>query len=991
MMCTKLYRDRLKERCFVGPWLQEARNHLDQSFSKMVDHRFLGVQEFLQDLLPLKEVMMGNFCGRKMFAKRKTSNINGSDAAGVEETGKTTKKEEYIDSKLVVEAVGSEEWWCYGEMVLAVGAGPEHLVFASRGCPCHKPKLDKTFFASAHEYMRWRRDALRTHLQKPCPAKGFNAPSFACGRGRTIVNDTYSSVKHFLLLSFRQLSPDAVSRILDDYEKAIQHVKFELFMKIDLFQQLPLLMCSLAAADLDAAVDGLTKATQQYDATKNNPRHIQLTHHVLGDGEDSLRPDVDRFIASKGLDLSRRLARQRRRFKVVKTNELSAESLHRQGALFRNKAHHHDAPFLSFGLSSPEIFKDERFGIAEWAAFASRVQSDFAVIREFGLERHYTYEAWQRQQLALGNPLRSGKHGSHKVVRRIFYKCDILSLFECYPDVERALAKQACQFKKADMQMNTRPLLALKDADETQRSDAVCCRYALRHLKEVAEEDDMMAMPREHTSSLIPLADVLVPNLDASSSESFVSDTLDLAVMCGKASTSFPLQCFRIINSNPKRRKVHISPSTMLRSDMLAIAMYEIEGGEREPRRQTISPSRVDTDVHIISIETLLAMGYDRLKASFVRCKFEGIGSFHFSGMPLPQICHTEIGWTLVSAIVGACAGPCSEVVWTAPPTLTSEEVAILSALVEGGLIRSVTPNTYALTMKGFENLRRSRHVGNFKLLFRRRKAIEVGQMTHWELMDLLFERGWSCKAIVARQKVDAISLSPGVDPVASFYYNSQLEISKSYLHVLCQAKALADIGHTVIQQKQTVEYYNALLRTLTPDVVLPMLVDDSQASELLAIEDAKPEESDEAAQEASLLQQEEGEYDDDDGEPEESAPGQESARQAEPALSSHGDIARRFGPFTFRVQRTKKKTGLELKWIVRCPFHRDDGDLPGTSCTRAAVFHNEEQKEKTRLMLQAWCLAGRFKKTRAEPAQDSHKGVNTFRYCCQVRRGTRC
>ena len=79
-----------------------------------------------------------------------------------------------------------------------------------------------------------------------------------------------------------------------------------------------------------------------------------------------------------------------------------------------------------------------------------------------------------------------------------------------------------------------------------------------------------------------------------------------------------------------------------------------------------------------------------------------------------------------------------------------------------------------------------------------------------------------------------------------------------------------------------------------------------------------------------------------------------------------------------FRVQRTRKKTGLELKWIVRCPFHRDDGDLPGTSCTRAAVFHNEEQKEKTRLMLQAWCLAGRFKKARAEPVQDSHKGVQT-------------
>ena len=79
-----------------------------------------------------------------------------------------------------------------------------------------------------------------------------------------------------------------------------------------------------------------------------------------------------------------------------------------------------------------------------------------------------------------------------------------------------------------------------------------------------------------------------------------------------------------------------------------------------------------------------------------------------------------------------------------------------------------------------------------------------------------------------------------------------------------------------------------------------------------------------------------------------------------------------RFGPFTLRIQSTPNA----FKWICRCPFHRDSGDKAGTHCTRATVYHNQEQKQAALLLLLAWALAGRACTSRANPKEGSHKDI---------------
>ena len=160
----------------------------------MIDHRFLGIQEFLQDLLPFKDVLQANFNARLMFG--------GDVPAGCEgESGKAKKKESYIDSKLVVAALVSTEWWSYAEMLLAVGSVPQELVYMSRRCVCCAPpeKLQNYFSSKLFQRLSWRRNVWSTHLQSACPGKGFNVAWFAVGKGRKLVEDLCTSLRHQLL------------------------------------------------------------------------------------------------------------------------------------------------------------------------------------------------------------------------------------------------------------------------------------------------------------------------------------------------------------------------------------------------------------------------------------------------------------------------------------------------------------------------------------------------------------------------------------------------------------------------------------------------------------------------------------------------------------------------------------------------------------------------------------------------------------------------
>ena len=74
--------------------------------------------------------------------------------------------------------------------------------------------------------------------------------------------------------------------------------------------------------------------------------------------EEPLRVDLDAWIASAGQATSESLRSFQNRMAMVRANEISVESLHRQGKLLEMVASHHDAAYLSYGLRAPSIFDD---------------------------------------------------------------------------------------------------------------------------------------------------------------------------------------------------------------------------------------------------------------------------------------------------------------------------------------------------------------------------------------------------------------------------------------------------------------------------------------------------------------------------------------------------------------------------------------------------------------------------------------------------------
>ena len=58
--------------------------------------------------------------------------------------------------------------------------------------------------------------------------------------------------------------------------------------------------------------------------------------------------------------------------------------------------------------------------------------------------------------------------------------------------------------------------------------------------------------------------------------------------------------------------------------------------------------------------------------------------------------------------------------------------------------------------------------------------------------------------------------------------------------------------------------------------------------------------------------------------------------------------------------------------------MHKDVLDAPGTLCSKALVFHSEEDMLLARQRLRQWCLEGRFKEHRA----DETDKTNSHKFC---------
>ena len=65
------------------------------------------------------------------------------------------RTESWLDQNTVCVALLSDEWWCYGLMIFAFAAGPEHLVFFRRSSWLHSTPDIPALLNGIIEYLRW--------------------------------------------------------------------------------------------------------------------------------------------------------------------------------------------------------------------------------------------------------------------------------------------------------------------------------------------------------------------------------------------------------------------------------------------------------------------------------------------------------------------------------------------------------------------------------------------------------------------------------------------------------------------------------------------------------------------------------------------------------------------------------------------------------------------------------------------------------------------
>ena len=970
MLCTKLYRDRIIERLLVGPWFAEARAQMSKSFTQMLDHRFMSLMLFLHDLLPLMLLFRHHWNPRVIFTNLPVD----PDAPDTQ----TNRKEQFIDTSAVNTSFRSDFWRNYGIMIYAVGAGPEHFVHFSRSCLCHVVPFEIPKMTGVLDYIQFWRKRQRDFRDIDCVCKGLVAGPLAVGHGEVVVREGYETLGKYLLLDFQDLDVPSRDRILADWETAMHHVIFEMLIKVSMWAQLPLSMCCLAYDNFAVVVKHLKICCHQYDQSTDAAGHMQLTHTVLGAGPN--RTAINEFIASDGQILRPTLQLLMYRLKGVRCNEISVESLHRLGSLLQDTAKHHDAAYVSFHLQMPLIFKDAMFSVRELADVCVGVRSDRQVLEQFDLTRHPTVPDFNQALVWQNKTMQSGRSGMQQLVRQVFYRCDLKTMFATFPAFAEDLKRYKATVKASDARSSHCPLKPIMDTttiSDSEATHALTCRYGLYHLRDTITTDQILVMPSSHSSAIVSLHDVVAPSLE---NETLAEEELDFDAMIHNDSA--PSCALRIVNAKPKRRKLMQSPASELRSDHIACVSYNIAFRDKATRAFHVSSKAFGSsqaDVELISFDILLSIGPEKMKRFVLKTDLGSDQLFHFSGVALPHECHAEIGWRIVTQLMDANAYPGQHGKWIPPPGFSDANGIVLQNFIVAGLVE-VAGTGFRITSFGLVKMQRARSTQNPRHAFVPSSKKPLMDYTQYELIDFLLTNKWTGHRFQPRVAIAPLKLDPETNITGDFYFNKTLEVSRSYLLALAQNRQLASKGITEIKQKQKVSFCEEFVKLLAPGATLPQMTDETW-DENLALLDAP-----DAAETAMLAimdrpdDSDKSEEGDPDSDPE-SDVGLRDDGPDDPAEQDNKDTSavtiepfHRWGGFTFRAVRTTVKHREEFKWVVRCPHHADAGDAPGTFCSKAMAFRCKRSQEETKMMLRQWCLEGRYKSCRAADKLTGHR-----------------
>ena len=100
-------------------------------------------------------------------------------------------------------------------------------------------------------------------------------------------------------MEFQGVGKEDSDGIIGYFDKGVAHIRFEMMVKISLWQQLPLYLCATGADDAALAAEHLGQAKDMYDNTRLSTRLFKLTHKCLGNSSE-IQPHIERSIQRAG-------------------------------------------------------------------------------------------------------------------------------------------------------------------------------------------------------------------------------------------------------------------------------------------------------------------------------------------------------------------------------------------------------------------------------------------------------------------------------------------------------------------------------------------------------------------------------------------------------------------------------------------------------------------------------------------------------------------
>ena len=260
--------------------------------------------------------------------------------------------------------VTSPAHWAYMKMVTLVNSALVQLEAWAWSCPCHpldsmglKPKA--TWQQRSAAYKRMSPMAYAS----TCAMRGRRAAELAAGYFKTIIRRVVAWAQSKVLGVTRGLAEADRLRILEDFERAIEHLTYIICLKLAFYLNVPQKFLVLGHIDEEVARAGCIEAFSMLMAAVQRgsvslmslPRVVRRMCFPSADGNNALFEQFRDFRQGRPISELPDLWIVRCKFRLVPTMETVVEAVHATCKHEGSTRHRVSGATLSLASRSPEI------------------------------------------------------------------------------------------------------------------------------------------------------------------------------------------------------------------------------------------------------------------------------------------------------------------------------------------------------------------------------------------------------------------------------------------------------------------------------------------------------------------------------------------------------------------------------------------------------------------------------------------------------------